>query len=178
MVEKTNCDDRHFKASGSRHLGRWSFLGAVVSGSLFVPKSAVVGRAKSAHSWGRLASFQTTSYQIFCLSKVLLSTLTFLPFDFLPFLSVDSDLSVGPIGLVTLLTAKAAGASKVFMTDLMEHRLQKAQELGADGILNVKELKPEEIAAKIVEFFGCEPEVSFECTGASASIETGILVGF
>ena len=85
---------------------------------------------------------------------------------------------LGPIGLVTFLTAKATGVSKIFVTDLMDSRLEKAQELGADGILNVKDMKPEEIAAKIFEFFGCEPEVSFECTGANLCIETGILASF
>jgi L-iditol 2-dehydrogenase len=42
----------------------------------------------------------------------------------------------GPIGLVTLLAAKAAGAAKVFMTDLIPERLTFALKTGADYVMN------------------------------------------
>lgn len=84
-------------------------------------------------------------------------------------------LGAGPIGLITLLTAKAAGVSKVIITDLLDSRLQKAKDLGADFTLNVKDMKPEDVAAKVAELLGCQPEVSLECSGAGPCIETGIL---
>ncbi len=40
----------------------------------------------------------------------------------------------GPIGLVTLLAAKLAGADKVYMTDLLPERLDLARRLGADAV--------------------------------------------
>ena len=37
----------------------------------------------------------------------------------------------GPIGLLTTIAAKAAGASKIFVFDLSEERLNKAKAIGA-----------------------------------------------
>lgn len=42
----------------------------------------------------------------------------------------------GCIGLMTLLSCKAAGASRIVVSDLFDNRLQKAVELGADGTFN------------------------------------------
>lgn len=55
----------------------------------------------------------------------------------------------GCIGLVTLLSLKAMGVSRVAVVDVMEKRLKKAQELGADLVINGKE---EDAVAKIMEF--------------------------
>ena len=54
----------------------------------------------------------------------------------------------GCIGLVTLLSLKAMGGSKVIVVDIMEKRLQKALELGADAVINGKE---EDTVARIME---------------------------
>ncbi|KHN81543.1 Sorbitol dehydrogenase [Toxocara canis] len=83
-------------------------------------------------------------------------------------------LGAGPIGLVNLLTAKAMGASTVFMTDIVEGRLKLAQTLGADHILNVKDMKSEEAAKHIISTLGVQADAAIECTGAASSIETGI----
>ena len=45
----------------------------------------------------------------------------------------------GCIGLCSLLSLKAMGVSKIIVVDIMEKRLQKALELGADYIINGKE---------------------------------------
>lgn len=42
----------------------------------------------------------------------------------------------GCIGLVSMMALKARGVSRVFVVDVMEKRLQKAMELGADGVIN------------------------------------------
>lgn len=42
----------------------------------------------------------------------------------------------GCIGLVSLLSLKSMGVSKVIVVDLVEKRLQKALELGADAVIN------------------------------------------
>lgn len=57
----------------------------------------------------------------------------------------------GCIGLVTLLALRAMGVSKVIVVDVMEKRLQKALELGADEVINGKE---QDAAAKIKEITG------------------------
>jgi L-iditol 2-dehydrogenase len=44
----------------------------------------------------------------------------------------------GPIGLVTLISAKLAGAGKVYMTDIIPERLEMAKKLGADEVMNAR----------------------------------------
>lgn len=57
----------------------------------------------------------------------------------------------GCIGLVTLLALKAMGVSKVIVVDVMDNRLQKARELGADAVINGK---TEDTVARISELTG------------------------
>ncbi|XP_058638067.1 sorbitol dehydrogenase-like isoform X2 [Onychostoma macrolepis] len=81
----------------------------------------------------------------------------------------------GPIGLVSLLAAKAMGASQVIISDLSSDRLAKAKEIGADFLLPVKkEDEPKEMAKKVEGMLGCMPEISIECTGVQSSIQTAI----
>lgn len=47
-------------------------------------------------------------------------------------------LGAGCIGLVTLLSCKAHGAGTVIVVDTIEAKLEKAMELGADYVINVK----------------------------------------
>ena len=48
-------------------------------------------------------------------------------------------LGAGPIGLVTMQSAFAAGATHVTITDVVDFRLQKALEIGATEAINVRE---------------------------------------
>ena len=41
----------------------------------------------------------------------------------------------GPIGLNALAIAKAAGAYPILVTDIAEHKLSRAREMGADLVL-------------------------------------------
>jgi len=45
----------------------------------------------------------------------------------------------GCIGLVSMMALKAMGVSRVYVVDVMEKRLEKALELGADGVINARE---------------------------------------
>jgi len=81
----------------------------------------------------------------------------------------------GPIGLVSLLVARAMGASKVLMTDMNGERLKKALECGASETIQVtREQTPEQIAALVEEKLGGKPNITIECTGAESCIQTGI----
>jgi len=82
-------------------------------------------------------------------------------------------LGAGPIGLVTLLVAKAAGASAVAITDLDENRLNMAKSLGADEIFKIESRDSKEVAAMIKNNFG-ESDQTIECTGVESSMQTGI----
>lgn len=82
----------------------------------------------------------------------------------------------GPIGLMTLLCAKAAGAEPILITDIDEGRLKFAKELveGLPGTVRTyqvpRDKTAEEVAAAFVEALGEEPDVVLECTGVESSI--------
>ena len=84
----------------------------------------------------------------------------------------------GPIGLVCLLAANAAGAAPITITDIDENRLQRAKEL----VPRVKTVRVEpkesaqELGKKIVQALGCQAKLILECTGVESSIHAGIYV--
>lgn len=77
----------------------------------------------------------------------------------------------GPIGLLTIIAAKAAGASKIIALDLSETRLQKAKELGATHIINSGETDPIQ-AIKAIVSDGVD--VSFEVAGVAPTFKQAI----
>lgn len=80
----------------------------------------------------------------------------------------------GPIGLVSLLAAKAMGASKVVITDITDSRLTVAKQMGADFVLNVAGKDPKSLATEVASMLGGLPDSSIECSGAEASTRLGI----
>lgn len=57
----------------------------------------------------------------------------------------------GCIGLVSMLALKAEGVSPIYMVDVMDNRLEKAKELGADYVINGMK---EDAVARIMELTG------------------------
>lgn len=93
----------------------------------------------------------------------------------------------GPIGLATLLCARAAGAYPLVITDLDAGRLAFAESLlssassssggppRARTLLVAREEAREALAARIVDAMGgTEPDIALECTGAETSIGAAI----
>jgi len=82
----------------------------------------------------------------------------------------------GPIGLVTLLAARAAGAEPIVISDLSESRLEFAKKLvpGVRTILVERGLTPQAQADKVVALLGEKAAVTLECTGVESSIWTSI----
>lgn len=75
----------------------------------------------------------------------------------------------GCIGLVTLLAAKAYGATQIIVGDVLDKRLEKARELGAIAI-NTKE---EDFAARVMELTGGRgADVCIDCAGFSATVDS------
>lgn len=60
-------------------------------------------------------------------------------------------MGAGCIGLVSMMALKARGVSEVYVVDIMEKRLEKALELGADGVINGVE---EDVAERVKELTG------------------------
>lgn len=65
-------------------------------------------------------------------------------------------MGAGCIGLVTMMALKARGVSEVYVVDIMEKRLEKALELGADGVINGAKENVEERALKLTEGRGMD----------------------
>ncbi len=65
-------------------------------------------------------------------------------------------MGAGCIGLVTMMALKAMGVSKVYVIDIMEKRLQKSLELGADGIINGAQADVVEEVRKLTDGKGCD----------------------
>lgn len=76
-------------------------------------------------------------------------------------------LGAGCIGLTTLLSAKAFGATDIVVVDIIEKRLEKALELGATRVVNALGKNIDEIK-KEIDF---EADVVFETAGAEMTTQ-------
>jgi len=86
-------------------------------------------------------------------------------------------MGAGPIGLMCLLAAKAAGASKITIVDLAEKesRLKVANELGAFSIGIPKSPDSQfNISDKINELGSGPIDITIECSGAESAVTTAI----
>ena len=76
-------------------------------------------------------------------------------------------MGAGCIGLVTMMALKAMGVSRVYVADIMEKRLQKALELGADGVINASQSDAVEAVRKLTGGRGCD--LAIETAGTQAT---------
>jgi len=84
-------------------------------------------------------------------------------------------MGAGPIGLMNLLAAKAAGATTIILSDIKDDRLEVAKKLGATGTVNVIGLSQDDIVAQIKQKSqGNAIDVTIECSGAESAIRTSI----
>lgn len=65
-------------------------------------------------------------------------------------------MGAGCIGLVSMMALKARGVSEVYVVDIMEKRLKKALELGADGVINGAEENVEQKIRQITDGRGVD----------------------
>ncbi|MEY7851890.1 NAD(P)-dependent alcohol dehydrogenase [Natrarchaeobius sp. A-rgal3] len=76
----------------------------------------------------------------------------------------------GPIGLVTMEAARAAGATDVIVTDVVPEKLALAADRGADLTVDVSEI---DLAEAVLEYTdGLGVDVVVEASGARSSIES------
>ncbi len=77
----------------------------------------------------------------------------------------------GPVGLMAIAVAKAAGARAVFATDISPYRLELARRMGATHVYNVAEV---DVVIEIMrETEGNGVDVLLEMSGAAAAIDQG-----
>lgn len=81
-------------------------------------------------------------------------------------------IGAGPIGLLTLQVARAAGASKVYIADLEESRLKKAKLLGAEETINAEKRDSVREIMDLTHNRGVD--VALEAVGSSITINKAI----
>ncbi|MCF6293888.1 MAG: 2,3-butanediol dehydrogenase [Robiginitomaculum sp.] len=77
-------------------------------------------------------------------------------------------IGAGPIGLLTLQTALACGASKVYVFETVEIRRKLAEELGATASFDPREGSPGKLIANLTS--GRRAEIVFECAGTASAL--------
>lgn len=79
----------------------------------------------------------------------------------------------GCIGLTALLCAKACGATKILVVDMVEKRLELAREMGAETIC----AKEKDVISAVAEYTGGKgAEVVLDCAGANVTLRQSIEV--
>ncbi|XP_027062522.1 L-idonate 5-dehydrogenase-like isoform X1 [Coffea arabica] len=82
----------------------------------------------------------------------------------------------GPIGLVSMLAARAFGAPKIVMVDIDDCRLSFAKKLGADGTI-LASTKIEDVQDEVIQIenaIGARVDVSFDCVGVDKTMTTAL----
>ncbi|MBI3536378.1 MAG: L-threonine 3-dehydrogenase [Chloroflexi bacterium] len=77
----------------------------------------------------------------------------------------------GPVGLMTILVARAAGARSIYATDISDYRLNLARQLGATLTINVTREKAIEKIFAVTDGEGVD--VLLEMSGAPSAIRDG-----
>ncbi|OMO85981.1 Alcohol dehydrogenase superfamily, zinc-type [Corchorus capsularis] len=87
-------------------------------------------------------------------------------------------MGTGPIGLVTLLAARAFGAPRIVMVDVDDCRLSIAKSLGADEIVqvstNIQDVGEEVMKIQNAMGSGSLIDVSFDCVGFNKTMATAL----
>jgi (R,R)-butanediol dehydrogenase/meso-butanediol dehydrogenase/diacetyl reductase len=81
-------------------------------------------------------------------------------------------LGAGPIGLLCIQVARAAGASKVVVSEPAPARAEAARRLGADAVIDPTE---QDATERIVELTdGLGPDVVFECAASRSTLDQAL----
>lgn len=81
----------------------------------------------------------------------------------------------GPIGLFALQSVRVLGASRVFIADIDEKRLELAKALGADGVINPEKEKISEAISRLAGSIKAV-DVFFDCVGQKGEILEEIIL--
>jgi len=81
-------------------------------------------------------------------------------------------LGAGPIGLLTLQVARAVGAERIYVSDVLEYRLRIAEEVGADHVIDASR---EDVAGEVLSLTGGRGvDVVVEAAGARGTWQQAV----
>jgi (R,R)-butanediol dehydrogenase/meso-butanediol dehydrogenase/diacetyl reductase len=81
-------------------------------------------------------------------------------------------IGAGPIGLVSLMAARLAGAGQIIVTDMSETRRAAARRHGADLVLDPAEADVQQQLMSLTD--GAGMDVVFECAGVPSTIQESV----
>ncbi|MEZ4866299.1 MAG: zinc-binding dehydrogenase [Caldilineaceae bacterium] len=146
-----------FNGIGQRKvLGVFSTPGAyaeqvVVHESMLLPKPTNL-------SWRQAAMCEPLSVALHAISRTPI-----------PLMGTVVIVGAGTIGMLAMMAARVAGAGKVIITDMSAHRLEMAEELGADLAINIKEQDPVQTVLDYTKGIGAD--VAVEAVGISPAVQ-------
>jgi threonine dehydrogenase-like Zn-dependent dehydrogenase len=80
----------------------------------------------------------------------------------------------GPVGLTAAILAQLSGATQVIVVGGPRNRLQEAQRIGADTIINIEETSPEARIAQVLELTkGRGADITIEASGNPKAVNEG-----
>jgi len=82
-------------------------------------------------------------------------------------------LGCGPIGLMAIAVARMSGASKIFATEISEYRIKLARRMGADLVLNPREV---DVVQEVLLQMEDGVDVLLEMSGSPSALEQGLKV--
>ncbi|MDR1825978.1 MAG: alcohol dehydrogenase catalytic domain-containing protein [Bifidobacteriaceae bacterium] len=85
-------------------------------------------------------------------------------------------IGAGPIGLLTLVAARRAGAAAVAVSDVLASKRALAERFGATGTVDPTSGSVAEAAAAVVEVLGGPADAVLDCVVAGPTIELGVAV--
>ncbi len=77
----------------------------------------------------------------------------------------------GTIGLLTMIAARAAGAARIAVTDLLAHKRERALRLGADAAIDGA---ADDVVTQVRDALGGRADVTFDCVTNQASLDQGM----
>jgi (R,R)-butanediol dehydrogenase/meso-butanediol dehydrogenase/diacetyl reductase len=83
-------------------------------------------------------------------------------------------IGAGPIGLLVQQACKAAGAGQVFVSEPMKARIETAEKMGANAVLNPAEVDVGKEIASLTD--GLRADIAFDCVGIKQTFESCIKV--
>lgn len=81
-------------------------------------------------------------------------------------------IGAGPIGLLCLQAARAAGATSIFVSEPAPARYRAAVELGADAVINPNQDDPIDRMVELTGGLG--PDVVFDCAGIGSTLDQAL----
>lgn len=81
-------------------------------------------------------------------------------------------MGMGPIGILTLLAAKAAGAGRVIGVDLERFRLERALQMGATDVINLREEDGQAALLRLTD--GRKADLAIETAGNGKAVQAAL----